>query len=262
LNTSISSNNNIGIGTQSLYTSSSGTNNIGIGTQSLYSISNSFNNIAIGDSSLFNISYSGSHNICLGYFSGSTITSGSSNIQIGSSSGGTGFFNLQSASNNIYIGSNIRNSFNANNEIIIGNGSIITQPQGYGNNTAYIVSSSGIFGGKYPPINMGLGIFTPLSNMNGSYINLMNGLVFQYYSFGSGVLGPFMITSVNWSLPVPFSSQIIFANAILQNSTGLFCANLSFSIQSITTSSVIFSICNTSANNQDWQGFRVFAIGY
>jgi hypothetical protein len=168
----VSGNDNIGIGQNSMTNTTSGYYNVAIGNLAMKSVTTAFRNTAIGHASLefltsgtdnvalginaLNLVASGTDNFGLGAFTlanctasknvgiGSTslnpLTSGSSNIAIGFNSGRyiSGGTNNTTSSQSLYLGEDTRASANGNsNEIVIGHTNI-----GQGSNTATLGNSS------------------------------------------------------------------------------------------------------------------------
>ena len=132
---------------------------------------------------------------------------------------------------------------------------------GLGTNTALIQSPNGLFGGKYVPTVMS-GFITPRSTMSGNYINLLNGIILQWYNFGSGSVNSQTSTNQTWVFPIMFNSSCIFAYAVcFSNITGN-VAFISVGLTSMTTLGASFAIGNSSMFLQQWTNLYVFAIGY
>jgi len=112
---SVTGNDNIAIGRDSLVSVSSGRSNIGIGKDVLASLTNAFQNVVVGESAGNSIT-SGGQNICLGHLAGFGITSGTYNIALGysaMSSAATG-----SQGQNIAIGTDCLDSLTSGIENI------------------------------------------------------------------------------------------------------------------------------------------------
>lgn len=99
------SNNNVAIGSFSLYSLTSGENNVSVGVAALYSLTTATSNTAIGYQSLFNTT-TGIDNIAIGEQSGLANTTGQNNVFCGSNSGDTN----TTGSYNTFLGANTKNS--------------------------------------------------------------------------------------------------------------------------------------------------------
>lgn len=133
---------------------------------------------------------------------------------------------------------------------------------GLGTNTALIYSPSGLFGGKYVPTVMS-GLITPRSSMmNGNYINLLNGIILQWYNLGSGSVNSQSSISQSWIFPIFFSSTCIYAYAVCFSNTSSNVAFTSVGLTSMSSFGATFAIGNSSMFIQQWTNLYVFAIGY
>ena len=166
------SNDNVGLGTNSLSSITSASNNIGIGANSLKSTTSGVYNIAIGTSTLNSV-INGSHNIAIGANSLYNTTTGIYNIAIGSmamSINNTGSFNSalgcsagQLYSNNmysVYLGAYSKSQAdNQTNQIVIGYNAI-----GNGSNTVTLGNDN--ITGTILKGNVGIGTATPTQALN------------------------------------------------------------------------------------------------
>jgi hypothetical protein len=133
---------------------------------------------------------------------------------------------------------------------------------GLGSNTSLIYSPSGLFGGKYTPSVLG-GLISPkYGMMGGYYINLLNGMVLQWNTLGSGSVNAGATTNVSWVFPTNFGFNCLYAHGICYNMMGSSVAYTSIGLTSISTSSVTFTVGNASSSQQSWSSMYVFALGY
>lgn len=150
------SDDNIGIGTQSLYSCSSGTLNIGISNSSQHSLTSGSRNISMGNTSLYS-NQTGNLNIALGDSSG-YYNLGSNNIYIGQNTG------QLSADSNVYInsiaiGSNVVTT--ASNQCIIGNSSTTsTSVYNLTDNGNFNCTGNGVVSGTFSAGATGVGNLT------------------------------------------------------------------------------------------------------
>jgi hypothetical protein len=129
---------NTGIGFSALEYLISGTDNVGIGINSLNANISGTDNFALGSFSLSNCT--ASKNVAIGSTSMNPLTTGSSNIALGFNSGRyiSGGTNNTTSSQSIYFGEDTRASANGNtNEMVFGHTAI-----GQGSNTVTLGNSS------------------------------------------------------------------------------------------------------------------------
>ena len=141
------------------------------------------------------------------------LTSGTNNIAIGNAAGAI----VTTGTHNIYIGANsCASSVNVTGEIVIGADAVAANVTGKGTNTAFIESIAGLFFGQYVPAVSGATV-TPLSNANGSYMSLGNGLIIQWRTpLATGSQSPGNWTGTTWTFPVAFTTRcigVIFFNS-------------------------------------------------
>jgi hypothetical protein len=196
---------------------------------------------------------SGNNNTLIGSLSGPYLQSGNNNTIIGSDPNQVNI--LSTGNNNVYIGYNLSSSTSSvSKEILIG-----SSCTGYGDNTAYIQSSNGLFYGQYPPV-VAAPVITPQSNTNGSFTSLSNGLLAQWGDLGSHALYPNTTTNISWTFPVPFPNNCFLSTGIFGNSGNLY--GIMIYVNSIATDSCTFTISNSTSSPQFSNHIYVFAIGY
>ena len=176
------------------------------------------------------------------------LTTGTNNIAIGNAAGSI----VTTGTYNIYIGANSRASgINVSGEIVIGADATAANVTGKGTNTAFIESIAGLFFGKYVPTVSGATV-TPLSNANGSYMSLGNGLIIQWRTpLATGSHAPGNWSGTTWTFPVAFTTQCI---GVIFFNSGTYSGGLStvFAAANVSTTSASAQYGNQWSSSQSY----------
>lgn len=178
-NTSLTSNNNLGIGCQALISLVSGENNVGLGYKSLYSTANGSENVGIGYEALYsNLGGNwGRHNIGIGsqalYNSNGTGNVGIGGMALYSSTGvvngntALGFnagYKITTGSNNTFLGNGAGNNNNqkvdATNSMALGNGAYTTA------DNQYVYGNTSVAYHIFPTGNVAIGGTNPVAKLD------------------------------------------------------------------------------------------------
>jgi len=142
--------NNIGLGTNSLKTTTTGDYNIAIGYSSLFALISGTHNVAMGNNSLYNTT-TGNYNTGIGPMTLNVNQTGSYNSALGYSAG-TSYTN---STYSVYIGASARSQAdNQTNQIVIGNNAV-----GNGSNTVTLGNDN--ITGTFLKGKVGIGTLIP-----------------------------------------------------------------------------------------------------